>query len=149
MKQGIILKQSFKSRSPRGSVMTEAAFVIVLLIGITFFMIEFGNVLHLTNTLSQISRSAVRYASVTPFYTQEDLVNASGANILLQDVSKLTLTINPNLGAEKEVGTQITVNVQYTYTPILNPFSFFNSNQSWAPLIMSASVARAEVAYVP
>ena len=129
--------------------MAEAAIIIPLLVGVSFFIIEFGNVLYLTNTLNQISRTAVRYASVTPVYSQQDLVNVSGAMSLLPDVSKLTLTISPTPGSQKSVGAQITVNVQYAYTPILNPFGFFNSNNTWAPIIMSASVGRAEVGYVP
>ena len=140
----MILKKLFK-RSHDGSIMVEAALMIPILLGVTFFIIEFGSVLYLANTLNQIARTAVRYASVTPSYSQQDLIDAAGANTLLKDVSKLTLNITPAPGAAKSVGTTITVTVSYTYIPIINPFKLFNSNQSWAPVIMSASVARAEV----
>ena len=132
-------------RSCKGSVMAEAALIIPMLVGVTFFIIEFGNVLYLANSLNQISRTAARYASVTPTYTQQDLINVSGAMTLLPDVSKLTLTINPAPGAAKTVGATLTVTVQYAYTPIINPFGLLMSGQAWAPTIMSASVSRAEV----
>ena len=125
--------------------MSEAAIVLPILVGITFFIIEFGNVLYLSNTLNQIARSTARYASVTSSYTQQDLINASGANSLLQDVSKLTLTAIPSPGSSKTVGSTITINVQYNYTPLLNPFGLFNSSYSWAPVLMSSSIARSEV----
>lgn len=140
MLQGMVFK-----RSSSGSVIAEAALVIPILLGICFVIIEFGNVLYLTNTLSQISRAAARYASVTPTYSQQDLVTASGASSLLNDVAKLTLTITPAPGAAKTIGATITVEAQYVYIPIVNPFKIFNSNQSWAPVVKSSSVARAEV----
>ena len=127
--------------------MAEAALMIPLLLGITFVIIEFGCVLYLSNTLNQIARTISRYASVTSSYTQQELVDASGASSLLPDLSKLTLNITPSPGAAKQVGSTITVTVKYNYTPIINPFGLFNSNQPWAPVIMSASVTRSEVSY--
>lgn len=144
-----MITKKYFTRSSYGGIMVEAAIIIPLLLGVTFFIIEFGNVLYLSNTLNQIARTTARYASVTPSYTQQDLINASGASSLLSDVSKLTLTIAPSPGSAKTVGTTITVNVSYSYVPIINPFGFFNSNQSWAPQIMSASVTRAEVSNAP
>ena len=125
--------------------MVEAAIFIPILIGITFFMIEFGNVLYLTNTLNQVSRATARYASVTPSYTQQQLVDSSGASSLVPDISKFTLAITPAPGVQKSVGSTITVEVEYSYTPIINPFGFFNINQTWAPKVKSSSIARAEV----
>lgn len=137
--------RNFK-RSYKGSVLSEAAIVVPILVGVTFFITEFGTVLYLSNTLNQIARSAARYASVTPAYTQQGVVNATSASTLLPDVSKLTLTITPSPGTPRSVGTTITVSVQYNYTPVINPFGLFNSSYSWAPVIMSSSVARSEVA---
>ena len=125
--------------------MVEAAIMIPLLLGVTFFIIEFGNVLYLSNSLNQISRTAARYASVTPAYTQQGALNASGAMTLVPDISKLTLTITPAPGAARNVGDTITASVRYTYIPLLNPFKLFNSNHAWAPVVKSASVARSEV----
>lgn len=133
------------SRPQKGSIMTEAALLIPILLGVAFFIIEFGNVLYLSNSLNQIARTTARYASVTPTYTQQNLIDVSGAMTLLPDVSKLTLTINPAIGAPKAVGATITVTVNYAYTPIINPFGLLGSGSSWAPTIMSASVSRAEV----
>lgn len=125
--------------------MAEAALMIPILLGVTFFIIEFGNVLYLSNTLNQIARSAARYASVTSSYTNQGLVDVSGAKKLLPDISKFTLTVDPASGTSRTVGTTITVDVQYNYVPILNPFGLFNSNHSWAPKVKSSSVARSEV----
>ena len=137
--------RKISNRSCKGSLIAEAALVIPILIGISFVIIEFGTVLYLTNTLNQIARSAARYASVTPSYTQQSLISASSASSLLPDVSKLTIDVTPAPGASRTVGATITVTAQYNYTPIVNPFGLFNSNQSWAPVIMSSSVARSEV----
>ncbi len=133
------------NRSYKGSVMAEAALAIPLLLGITFVIIEFGNVLYLTNTLNQISRSAARYASVTPSYTQQGLIDASKASSLLPDISKLTLNVTPAPGTARSIGATITVTAQYSYIPLVNPFGFFNSNQAWAPTIRGISAARSEV----
>ena len=140
----MFLRKMFK-RSCNGSLIAEAALVIPMLVGISFVIIEFGNVLYLTNSLNQISRSAARYASVTSSYTQQSLITASSASSLLPDVLKLTLSITPAAGASRSIGAVITVTAQYSYTPIVNPFGFFNSNKSWAPKIKSSSVARSEV----
>ncbi len=140
----MILNINFK-RTVKGSVMVEAAILIPILLGVTFFIIEFGNVLYLTNTLNQISRSAARYASVTPAYTQQGIIDASGASSLVPDISKFTLTVTPVPGVQRNVGSTITIEVQYSYIPIINPFGFFNSNQAWAPVVRSSSVARSEV----
>ncbi|OGI08909.1 MAG: hypothetical protein A3I68_03465 [Candidatus Melainabacteria bacterium RIFCSPLOWO2_02_FULL_35_15] len=140
----MILNINFK-RVIKGSVMAEAAILIPILLGVTFFIIEFGNVLYLTNTLNQISRTAARYASVTPSYTQQGIIDASGASSLVPDISKFTLTVTPAPGVQRSVGSTITVEVQYDYIPIINPFGFFNINQDWVPVVRSSSVARSEV----
>ena len=141
----IFKKYKRSLRLNKGSVLVEAAFTIPILLGIMFLIIEFGNVLYLINSLNQISRSAARYASVTTTYSNQDLITASGANNLLPDPSKLTLTITPTAGSKKSVGTTITVSVSYSYTPIINPFKFFKASDSWAPTISSSAVARSEV----
>ena len=140
----MILNINFK-RTFKGSVMVEAAILIPILIGVTFFIIEFGNVLYLTNTLNQISRTAARYASVTSSYTQQGIIDASGASSLVPDISKFSLTVTPAPGVQRSVGSTITIEVQYSYIPIINPFGFFNINQSWVPVVRSSSVARSEV----
>src|SRR3989338_9259733 len=99
----MILNINFK-RVIKGSVMAEAAILIPILVGVTFFMVEFGNVLYLTNTLNQIARTAARYASVTPSYTQQQLIDQSGANSLLPDISKFSLDITPGPAVQKIVG---------------------------------------------
>ena len=137
--------RKISNRSYKGSIMAEAALVIPLLLGITFVIIEFGNVLYLENTLNQIARSAARAASVTPSYTQEGLIDTSMASSLVPDVSKLTLTVVPAPGTARSIGAIITVTARYSYTPIINPFRFFNSNKSWAPTIKSTSAVRSEV----
>ena len=141
----LINKKNKFPRYTHGSIISEAALVIPILIGVSFVIIEFGNVLYLYNSLSQIARTAARYAAVTSSYTQESLISASGASSVLSDVSKLTLNITPAPGEVRNIGDIITVNLQYNYTPVINPFRLFNSNQSWAPVIKSSSVARSEV----
>ena len=137
--------KKYYKRSCSGGVMAEAALIIPILLGVIFFIIEFGNVMYLGNVVTQIARTAARYASVTVSFTNQDLINASNASKLLPDVSKLTLTIIPAPGAQRSVGTTITVTAQYNYTPVINPFKPFNSSQPWAPVLNKTSVTRSEV----
>lgn len=136
-------------RNINGSVLAEAALAIPLLVGITFFIIEFGNVLYLSNSLNQVSRAAARFASVTPSYTTQQLIDASGAMSVLPSTSKLTLTSNPAPGSARSIGATITITAQYNYTPIINPFGLLESNKVWAPILRGVSVTRSEVANVP
>lgn len=139
------IKKIFTRSPSSGTILVETALVIPILIGITFFIIEFGSVLYLSNSLNQIARAAARYAAVTPTYTISELIDVSGARSSLPDISKLTLNITPAPGATRSVGATITVNVEYSYTPIINPFGLFNSNTLWAPRVRSSSSIRSEV----
>lgn len=142
------IKNYFKRRNT-GSVLAEAVLTIPLIVGITFFIAEFGNVLFLSNSLNQITRSAARFASVTPAYTNNQLIQASRAQNILPDVSRLTLNVTPASGAQRNVGATITVTAQYNYTPTINPFRLLDCNSPWMPQIMSTSTSRSEVAYAP
>ena len=133
------------NRSARGGILVEAALAIPILTGLTFFIVEISNVLFLTNSLNQVAREACRYAVVTPSYTKEGLITASGAKQLIPNISKLTLNIDPVPGTNRNAGTKITVNVEYNYTPIINPFGIFNSDKLWIPSIKSSAVGRSEV----
>lgn len=133
-------------RSKRGTVMAEAAIILPLFLAILFFVIEYGMVLYLSNSMNQISRSAARFASVTVSYTDQDLIDATMASAIVPDISKLTLTISPSSSSSRSVGTTITVTAQYNYIPIINPYLLLMSGNSWAPTVRSTSVARAEVA---
>ena len=134
-------------RTEKGAVTAEAALVFPLLLAILLFIIEFGIVLYLSNSMNQIARTAARYASVTANYTQNGTLTASGASSIVPDITKLTLTITPTPGSMVSVGASVTVTAQYNYTPIVNPFGLIpQSMVSWAPLVRSTSVARAEVA---
>lgn len=128
--------------------MAEAALIIPLLLGIIFFIIEFGNVLYFTNTLNQIGRTAARYASITSGYTQAGVESASGASSLLE-ASKLTLMITPSPGTAISIGDTITVATSYNYIPAINPFGLIGSSTAWSPVLMSTSVMRSEVSYAP
>lgn len=146
--KSLSIKNYFK-RKNTGSVLAEAALTIPLIAAITFFIVEFGNVLYLSNSLNQITRSAARFASVTPSYTNSQLIQASGAQNILPNVSRLTLNITPASGTQRNVGATITVTAQYNYTPIINPFKLLDSNYPWMPQIMSVSTSRSEVANAP
>lgn len=135
-------------RSYKGAVMAEAALVIPLLIGITYVITEFGNVLYISNSLNQVARTMARYAAVTQNYTNSSLLTSSGASSVL-DTSKITITITPAAGASRNIGDTITVSLVYSYTPIVNPFRLFNSNSSWAPNIRTSAISRSEVKQYP
>lgn len=135
-------------RSQNGAVMAEAALVIPLLIGITFVITEFGNVLYISNSLNQVARTMARYAAVSQNYTTNGLLTSAGASSVL-NTSNITATITPNAGASRNIGDTITVTLVYSYTPIVNPFRLFNSNSNWAPNLRTSAVSRSEVKQYP
>ncbi len=145
----MVSKYMVKLRSLHGSILAEAALAIPLVIAALFFIIEFGNVLYLNNSVNQISRSAARHISVNSTYTNQDLINISGAMNILPDVGKLTFAITPQSGAQIRVGDAITVVTQYNYTPIVNPYRLLFLNNSWAPAVRGVSVIRSEVSNAP
>lgn len=143
-----MFKKFYFSRSIRGAVMAEAALVIPLLIGITYVITEFGNVFYISNSLNQVARTMARYAAVTQNYTNAGLLSSAGASSVL-DTTKIAITITPAAGASRSIGDTITVSLTYSYTPIVNPFRLFNSNNSWAPSIMTSAISRSEVKQYP
>lgn len=136
------------SRSIKGAVMAEAALVIPLLIGITFVITEFGNILYISNSLNQVARTMARYAAVSQNYTNNGLLSSAGASNVL-DTTKISITITPAAGAARNIGDSITVSLSYNYTPMVNPFRLFNSNATFAPSIMTSAVSRSEVKQYP
>jgi Flp pilus assembly protein TadG len=145
----MVSKYMIKSRSIQGSILAEAALAIPLVVAALFFIIEFGNVLYLNNSVNQISRSAARYISVNSTYTNQDLINVSGAMNIVPNLERLTFTITPQSGAQVRVGDTITVTAQYNYTPIVNPYRLLFLNNSWTPTVRSVSVIRSEVSNAP
>lgn len=136
------------SRSSKGAVMAEAALVVPLLIGITFVITEFGNIFYISNSLNQVARTMARYAAVSQNYTNSGLLSSAGASSVL-DTSKIAITITPAAGASRSIGDTITVTLTYSYTPMINPFRFFNSNANFAPTIKTSAVSRSEVKQYP
>ena len=143
-----MVKKFNSTRSHKGAVMAEAALVIPLLIGITFVITEFGNILYISNSLNQIARTMARYASVSQNYTNAGLLSSAGAGSVL-DTTKISITITPAAWAARSVGDTITVSLTYNYTPIVNPYRFFNANSNWAPNIRTSAISRSEVKQYP
>lgn len=134
-------------RDNKGAVMAEFALAVPILIGILFFVIEFGNILYLSNSLNQIARSAARYAAVNTSYTSATLKTAANSSSILPIPASLTLSFSPS--SSVMVGDAITITASYSYTPMVNLyrfFSFFTSSATWTPTLSSVAVSRAEVA---
>ena len=143
-----LIKKNIRSR--KGNVMAEAAIVIPLLMGIIFFIVEFGNVLYISNTLNQVARTGARYASITAGYTQSGVESAAGGSTLLSMADTLlTTTITPSPGTAIAIGDSILVMVSYMYIPTINPFSLIDATTSWSPVLKSTAVIRSEVLYAP
>ena len=143
----VVIKKKGFDRFIKGALMVEVALVLPILLAIVFFVIEFGNILYMQKTVNEIARISARLAAVYPSYTTTQLISQCNASSVVQDVSKLSLTVTPSPGASRNVGDAITVTAQYTYTPYINPFKLlnFSSSQTFAPTIRGMSVARAEV----
>lgn len=133
-------------RSNKGAVLVELSLTLPILLGIIFFIYEFGNVIYLSNSLNVIARSAARYAAISPNTNTTSLKNIAGASSVFTDLSKLTLNVSPTPGASRQVGDPLTVSVQWSYTPFINPFNLFGSSSSWSPTLSSSAVSRVEIA---
>ena len=133
-------------RQNKGNVFAEAVVILPIIVAIAFFIVEFGNVLYLINSVNQIARSAARYASVTANYGDEnDLLTSVNASSLVPDSSLLSLAITPAPNTTRALGDQITVTVTYAYTPVLNPFNIIDSSTSWAPMITGTCIASTSI----
>lgn len=129
------------TRTVKGAILTEAALLIPLLAFISFCILEFCNILYLMNTLNFISQYSSRYAAVNPNADYSEILNATHVNKLLPDSSNLTINISPSPGNSRSIGSKITTTLSYNYTPLINPFVFFNpgSSASVIPLKVSNS----------
>lgn len=140
------MRKFYLIRSKKGAVMAEFALSIPILLTILFFIIEFGNILYLSNTLNQVARSAVRYAAMNPSATTTQLATAAGASSSLPNATDLTLVVSPTAGTSRSVGDTITVTASWNYTPFINPFGFLSPGTAWSPSIMTTAIGRVEVA---
>ena len=140
-------KQASRKRNIKAAVMAEFVLSIPILLSILFFIIEFGNLFYYSNTVNYIARAAARYAAMNPTASESALISQAGSASAVSDVSGITLTVTPAPGATRNVGDTLTVEVEWDYVPIFNPFNLLDaSHTTWAPTITSTAISRVEVA---
>lgn len=132
-------------RSKKAVVLAEFALSIPILLGFMFFIIEFGNVFYLTNSVNNIVCNAARYAAIYPNATETILKDKAGASDALDNPALLTLSVTPVPGATRTIGDPIIVTATYSYTPTFNPLILFSATDTWNPNITGTAVSRVEI----
>jgi len=129
---------SRRRASRRGSALVEFALTAFLLLMVIFGVVEMQRMLLVYTTLNNAARVGVRYAithgqdrasgigvdgpSSASDHTQVDTVVKNFASAGLLTVSNLNITVNyPDTSTRP--GDRVSVNVQYTYDPIVGWFT--------------------------
>ncbi len=109
--------------SRKGATLVESALAFNVLLFVLFGAMEFGQLGYAFNFVAYAAREGTRYASVrgqTSVHPAQasDVQNYVKAQAIALDSSKLTVTTtwNPN----NNPGSTVTVNVTYSYSPMLN-----------------------------
>jgi Flp pilus assembly protein TadG len=123
----------------RGSAIMEFAFVLPLLLLLTFGIVEFGRAWLIVNTLNHAAREAVRLAATTTALKGNDpaVVNKAQAILTAAGVRGASVTNTSPSGAPPAVTVTTAVNLAFLtgIGPLLN-FSFAGT----IPLTSSATM---------
>ncbi len=103
-------KNASKKRSERGMALVETAIVILLLLFVTFGMMEYGWIFHRIQQLNNGAREGVRQA-VLPDHTPGDAINAVDQLMAGFGITGYSVGITPGNTEDLDSGELITVTV--------------------------------------
>jgi Flp pilus assembly protein TadG len=128
-------------REERGLALVETAIVILLLLFVTFAMMEFGWLFHRIQQINNGAREGVRQA-VLPDNTAAEAIAA--VNQLMSDfnVSGYTVTVSPAVVEDLDTGELITVTIEVPVSNVLLTGLFLNPAFLGSTLSTSATMAR-------
>lgn len=114
-----------KRNCRRGATLVEAAFSFMIFILTVIGIMEFGRMVWIYDTLSELSREGTRYASVHGADSGAPATNADVANWVRRwavglDWNQVTVT-TVWADATKARASKVTVRVQYNFVP-MTPF---------------------------
>ena len=130
-------------RNEQGVQLAEVAIVLPMLLLLLAATAEFGRYFYVYSTLSRATRTAVRHVASTAFTSPANADNAVALNLALCGstscddkspilngllLSNFSVTAN---GGSTYFPTTVTVEINYTYTPIFN-LGNFADGVSWS-----------------
>jgi len=130
-----------RTSEEKGMALVETAIVILLLIFVTFAMMEYGWIFHRIQQVNNAAREGVRSA-VLPDNTPADATAV--ANQLLNDfgIAGATVTISPADTADLETGDLITMTVQVPVSNVELTGLFLSQAFLGSTLSTSATMAK-------
>lgn len=128
-------------RDERGLALIETAVVILLLLFVTFAMMEFGWLFHRIQQINNGAREGVRIA-VLPDRTAADAIATVDALMSSFNISGATVTVNPADTSDLESGDLITVTVVVPVSNVMLTGLFLDVGFLGDNLSTSATMAR-------
>jgi Flp pilus assembly protein TadG len=128
-------------REERGLALIETAVVILLLLFITFAMMEFGWLFHRIQQVNNGAREGVRIA-VLPDKTPADAMAAVNSLMTQFRITGATITISPADTSVLNAGDLVTVNVSVPVRNVMLTGLFLDSGFLGNNLRTSATMAR-------
>ena len=132
---------SKRLRDERGLALIETALVILLLLFVTFAMMEFGWLFHRIQQINNGAREGVRIA-VLPDKTAADGVNAVNALMTQFGITGAVVTVNPADTSDLNSGDLITVTVQVPVSNVMLTGLFLDAGFLGQSLSTSATMAK-------
>jgi Flp pilus assembly protein TadG len=137
-----------RRRSRRGSAIVEAAFVMPVLVYLTFGSVEFGHMFFVKHSLQGAAREGAR-AGITPGATNADVTNAVAAAMNSAGFAPSTYTVAIRAADDKSnvnvatatAGTSVLVKVNATWGTVgIRPLGFIDNGK----LVVGQTVMRKE-----
>jgi len=105
-------------KNDRGQAIVEFTLIIPLILILMFAMLETGRFVHAAYEVEHASRESARIGALGG--TDSEIITGVNTNASSLDVQRITVTISPTENFRNS-GDQITVTVNYQFTPI-TPF---------------------------
>jgi Flp pilus assembly protein TadG len=128
-------------REERGLALVETTLVILLLLFVTFAMMEFGWIFHRIQQLNNGAREGVRQA-VLPDRTAADAIAAVDTLMDGFGISGYTVTVTPGAVEDLESGDLITVSVEVPVDSVKLTGLFLEEAFLGSTLSTSATMAK-------
>jgi Flp pilus assembly protein TadG len=136
-----MIRAKGRLKEEKGLALVETAVVILLLLFITFSMMEFGWLFHRIQQINNCAREGVRIA-VLPDRTPADAVAAMNTLMTNFKITGATITISPADTSELNAGDLVTVNVSVPVSNVMLTGLFLEQGLLGNNLSTSATMAR-------
>ncbi len=128
-------------RDERGLALIETAIVILLLVFVTFAIMEFGWLFHRIQQINNGAREGVRQA-VLPDHTAGDAIAVVNQLMTEFDIAGANVSVSPSNVEDLESGDLITVTVEVPVSNVMLTGLFLNQTFLGSTLSTSATMAK-------